>query len=115
MMIKKDIFTEINGFDESFRLIFNDVDLCLRAGERGYRTVYNPNVVLFHHEGKSRGKFNPESDIKLGYDRFIKYIDKGDPFYNPRLSRAWRIPAFRKKWEQNPGDRIEKIIKYEWY
>ncbi len=115
MLVRRDVFKKINGFDEKFRLIFNDVDLCLRAEKKGYRTVYNPDVVLIHHEGKTRGRFNPESDIKLAFDRFYNYIDKGDPFYNPGLSRAYRMPVLRKKWEQEPNKRIKDIIKYEWY
>jgi GT2 family glycosyltransferase len=115
MLIKKDLFTEINGFDERLGLIFNDVDLCIRAREKGYRSVYNPDVVLIHHEGKTRGKLNPEADIVLGSERFKEYICKGDPYYHPRLSRAWRVPTLKRKWEQKPGERVEKILKYQWY
>ncbi len=115
LMIRKDVFTELNGFDERFSLIFNDVDLCLKAWKNGYRTVYNPEVVLIHQEGKTREKYNPKSDIILGYERFKKYIEAGDPFYNPRLSRAYRIPTVRKGWEQTPIARVKKIIKFTWY
>jgi len=115
MLVRRDVFTMIHGFDEAFELVFGDVDLCLRAGEKGYRIVYDPKAVLYHHEGRTRGRFNPEADILLAYDRFKKQINLGDPFYNPGLSRAWRIPVLRKRWEQDPGERIENIIKFKWF
>ncbi len=115
MLVRRDVYLEVNGFDEAFELVFGDVDLCLRIRNKGYRVVYNPDVVLIHHEGKTRGKYHPGSDIKLGYKRFIKIIKSGDPYYHPLLSRAWRIPVVRKCWEQEPTERIESIIKFGWY
>jgi GT2 family glycosyltransferase len=115
MLIRKEVFSELKGFDEKFVLIFNDVDLCLRAWKKGYRTVYNPEVVLLHHEGSTREKYNPSSDVLLGYERFQKCIEAGDPYFNPNLSRAIRIPTTKKKWESDPLSRIEKIIKFDWY
>jgi len=103
MLVRRDVFTMIHGYDEAFELVFGDVDLCLRAWEKGYRIVYDPDAVLYHHEGKTRGRFNPEADILLAYDRFKQQINLGDPFYNPRLSRAWRIPVLRKRWNRIRG------------
>jgi GT2 family glycosyltransferase len=115
MFVRRDAYIKVNGFDEDFKLIFGDVDLCLRIRENGYRIVYDPDVVLIHFEGKTRGRFNPGSDIKLGYTRFIEDIKNGDPYYHPGLSRAYRIPIYRAPWEQDPIKRIQNIIKYHWY
>ena len=54
MMIRADVFNEVGGFDESFPIIFNDVDLCFKVRARGYLIVYTPYAVLYHHEGISR-------------------------------------------------------------
>jgi GT2 family glycosyltransferase len=115
MLVRRDAYKKVDGFDEAFELIFGDVDLCLRVKEKGYRIVYDPDVVLIHYEGKTRGRLNPETDIKLGYTRFTKYIENGDPYYPPGLSRAYRLPVNRKQWEENPVERIKNIIEYEWY
>jgi len=115
MMIRKSVYDELHGFDEGFQLIFSDVDFCLRAINKGYRVVYNPDVQLIHHEGISRGKHNPKGDIELGYQRFLSYIKNGDPFLNSNISRAWRKPTFRRTWEQQPDNRVKGIIQYHWY
>jgi GT2 family glycosyltransferase len=115
MLVRRDAYLKVDGFDDAFELIFGDVDLCLRVKEKGYRIVYDPDVVLIHYEGKTRGRLNPEADVRLGYARFIEDIRNGDPFYHPELSRAFRLPVYRKQWEQSPVRRIENIIRYEWY
>ncbi len=55
MMVRRRLFEELGGFDESLPLVFNDIDFCLRALERGYRIVYTPYAELTHHESLTRG------------------------------------------------------------
>jgi GT2 family glycosyltransferase len=54
-MMRRDVFDEVGGFDDELAIAFNDVDLCLRIRAAGYRNIYLPHVVLYHHESKSRG------------------------------------------------------------
>ena len=49
MMMKKEVFEEVGGFEEELSVAFNDVDLCLRIGKAGYKIVYNPHVELYHY------------------------------------------------------------------
>lgn len=53
-MVKKKVFDEAGGFDELFRVEFNDIDFCLRLQELNYVNVYVPQVELFHYESASR-------------------------------------------------------------
>lgn len=56
LLVRADRFAAVGGMDaDTFAVDFNDVDLCLRLGERGWRTVYCAEAVLVHHESKSRG------------------------------------------------------------
>jgi glycosyltransferase involved in cell wall biosynthesis len=55
LMMRKSVFDEVGGFDESYRITYNDVDLCLRLHEKGYHNVYTPHVKLLHHESISVG------------------------------------------------------------
>jgi GT2 family glycosyltransferase len=48
-------FRAVGGFDERFRIAYNDVDLCLRLGKLGYETVYTPDALVFHAESATRG------------------------------------------------------------
>jgi len=112
MIVNKEIFWKVGGFDEQFQIAFGDIDFCLRLRDAGYRIVYTPDATLIHHEGKSRGKYIPAHDILVKRDYFLEKIKQGDPYYHPALSRAWRIPTLRRKWEQNPEERFLKIITY---
>jgi hypothetical protein len=50
------VFFEVGGLDEvNLPVSFNEVDLCLRVGHRGYRVVWTPFAELFHLESASRG------------------------------------------------------------
>ena len=55
IMMKKSVFTEINGFDEKFKVDLNDIDIILMILHSGYNIVYNPYVELYHFESKTRG------------------------------------------------------------
>ena len=52
---RKTVFDEVGGFDPSFALTCNDSDYCLRLGALGYKTIYDPAVVLYHLEFRTRG------------------------------------------------------------
>jgi GT2 family glycosyltransferase len=53
MMMPKRLVDQLNGFDERFFIWFEEVDLCLRVKRAGYQVVYNPEVEIIHHGGKS--------------------------------------------------------------
>jgi GT2 family glycosyltransferase len=51
MMIRRTMFRELGGFDETFFMEWEDLDLCWRAWLRGWRTLYVPDAVVRHHVG----------------------------------------------------------------
>jgi len=46
LMVRKDTFTEVGGFDEQLAIEFNDVDFCLKLKDKGYNNIYLPHVSL---------------------------------------------------------------------
>ncbi|BET59406.1 glycosyltransferase [Geobacter sp. 60473] len=56
MLVKQELFAELGGFDEGYVNGFEDVDFCLRAGERGRRILYTPESALIHFEETSEGR-----------------------------------------------------------
>jgi GT2 family glycosyltransferase/glycosyltransferase involved in cell wall biosynthesis len=102
MLIRREAFEEIGGFDESIAVGFGDVDLCLRVGQRGYRVVFCPYAQLVHHESYTRGTSNPNrdphpEDSALYHSKWKQLLQAGDPFYNPGFSLtstswAYRLP-----------------------
>lgn len=93
LMCRREVFEAIRGFDEELVVAYNDVDLCLKIVAKGYRNVYLPHVVLYHHESKTRGyEDTPEKQERLRREanviktRWQKFINN-DPCYSPNLTR----------------------------
>lgn len=53
MFIRKEIFNQPGGFDEKFFMYFEDIDLCKRVRNLGYKVLYYPEFVIKHFGGKS--------------------------------------------------------------
>ena len=89
MMMRRDVFDQVQGFDESFGIGFNDTDLCLRIGAAGYKILYDGYTILYHYESATRSQtkqvFHP-ADTKRMTRRWGHVLADGDPFYNPNLS-----------------------------
>ncbi|WP_343349893.1 glycosyltransferase [Pseudomonas sediminis] len=86
LVLRKDLYQSVGGFDEeNFTITFNDVDLCLRIHEKGYRNLYTPYAELYHHESKTRGLMAFQSEEDYFSERWKSYIQH-DTAYNPNLS-----------------------------
>lgn len=106
LLVRKECFWSVGGFDEALAVAFNDVDLCYKLYEAGYYNVARNDVVLYHHESLSRGK-DGESEAKqqrllkekdLLYERHQSLYGR-DPFYHPYLTtdmlETEYAPAYR--------------------
>ena len=92
LLVRKAVYNEVNGLDESFAVAFNDVDFCLRVRQAGYRNVWTPYAVMIHHESVSRGyEDNPEKIARFNGE-VARMIDRWgdvlmhDPAYSPNLT-----------------------------
>lgn len=88
LMIKKSLFEQVGGFDESLAYSFNDVDLCLRLREKGYVIIYTPHAQLYHYGTASRPYTEDNDEIRYFVKRWHDVILKGDPYYDQNLSRV---------------------------
>jgi GT2 family glycosyltransferase len=86
MMVRREVFDLVKGFDEQLPVIFNDVDLCLRIRQNEYTVLYTPHARLYHYEGSSRGRRNPKQDRQVFQERWVQLLTHGDPYYNPNLT-----------------------------
>lgn len=64
MAYRKDVFDSMGGFDEFFRVDYNDIDFCLRCVAKGFRVVFTPYAELYHFHNSS---FNRKHD--MGHER----------------------------------------------
>jgi hypothetical protein len=55
VLIPRNVFEEVGGFNESYTTAYQDVDLCLKISRAGYSIVQSQNSILLHHESASRG------------------------------------------------------------
>src|SRR5262249_17534225 len=77
MMVPRRVFEEIGGFDERLAVAFNDVDLCCRIRQHGYRIVYTPRALLYHLESASRRQLHPPEDEALMWRLWGDAIRRG--------------------------------------
>lgn len=94
LMVRRDVFTEVNGFSESYAVAYNDVDFCLKVLSAGYRNLYTPFAELIHYESKTRGEdTSPEKQSRLDTEKLLllqgwQELLARDPYYNPNLTRS---------------------------
>jgi GT2 family glycosyltransferase len=86
MMVERAKFMAAGGFDDSFVVAGNDVDLCLRLTAAGFRSLCVPHARLLHDESRSRGAHIDPADFVRSAERYGQFRTVGDPFYNPNLS-----------------------------
>lgn len=90
LMTRRSVFDEVGGFDETLEIGFNDTDLCLRIGARGYRVLYDGDVVIRHYESATRNAaealLKHPADTAAFEARWRAPIAAGDPFYSPHFA-----------------------------
>ena len=85
MMLRRSVWHAVAGMDERLRVAYNDVDLCLRIGERGWRNIYTPLAELTHAESSSRGSLHPEVDEAFYQQRWGRPRTCADPFFTTSI------------------------------
>jgi len=91
LMVERAKFEAVGRFDaENLPVDLNDVDLCLRLGAQGWRTICNSEVVLIHHQSASRGGGLRLQQVYERERRFFREkwraTIRDDPYFNPGLS-----------------------------
>ena len=111
MLISRGCRQAVGDFDEAnFAIAYNDVDYCLRAYDRGYRTVWTPFACLYHHESATRGaergpakqeRFDREKENLRRIHGTTDFVDPatspfhGRGFSTPKLARPDHLPPAR--------------------
>jgi GT2 family glycosyltransferase len=92
LLVRRDVFDAVNGFDEGLTVAFNDVDFCLRVRAAGYRNVWTPRASLIHHESVSRGRDLTPSKARRFAGEYATMHRRwaadmlADPYYSPHLT-----------------------------
>jgi GT2 family glycosyltransferase len=109
-MMRKDVFRQLGGYDERFRLSFQDVVLCMEAWTAGYRVVYTPFARLVHHESYTRKREDSAEDMELlaRYLRSTGFVE--DPYCHPELDPKSLIPTVRPPFDPSPRQVIRDYV-----
>ncbi len=89
--LRRRVFEKVDGFDEQFSICYNDVDLCLRIQDAGFRNAWTPHAQLYHHENISVAERNEtqarvyDFEAQLMRKRYGKRL-LNDPAYNPNFA-----------------------------
>jgi GT2 family glycosyltransferase len=112
MLVRRSAFVATGGFDEAdLKVAFNDVDLCIKLRNAGYRIIYAPDVICEHRESMSRGNDFVEDELS----RFMRenevmrnrwhHVLPFDPFYNRHFAREGGL--YRDLRCLDPKDEIQ--------
>jgi len=93
LLVRRSVYEQVGGLDEeNLAVAFNDVDLCLKVREAGYRNLWTPYAELYHYESLSRGA-DDNNKKRARARREAEYMRKrwgevldSDPAYNPNLT-----------------------------
>ncbi len=123
LVVRRQLFEEVGGLNETdIAIAFNDIDLCLRIRERGYRNLWTPYAELYHQESASRG-YEDTAEKKIRFEREHKYMTRrwgkillNDPAYNPNLALDKEIfslaipPRVTKPWAVGFGVELQSDV-----
>ncbi|SFK77593.1 glycosyltransferase [Methylorubrum salsuginis] len=99
VMVRRADFEAIRGFDETYPVNYNDIDLCLRLHERGLRTVYCAEACLHHYESQNRIPVVDPGEQARFRRRWGALLAR-DPYYPDAFGT--RPPAFALDAERFP-------------
>lgn len=93
LMVKKSLYEELGGLDETFQVALNDVDFCLRLRRKGLLNIFTPFAELYHYESKSRGFENSaekqkryQQEVDIFREKWKAELEAGDTYFNPNFS-----------------------------
>jgi|694.fasta_scaffold02440_18 GT2 family glycosyltransferase len=108
MLVRRDAFEAVGGFDEQFPDDYNDIDLCLRLRRAGLAIVYQPHVQATHKEGRTR------TAKETAKDAFIarwQHAFSCDPFYHPHLAVTdFRPDGLGRLWRQRKTVALAELL-----
>ena len=119
MLMKKEAYDRVGGFDEKLQVSFNDVEICFHLHTLGYRNVCCNNTYLYHHESLSRGadaglekvrRLHEERDYLYGkYPQLWNY----DPYYSSLFVRDVLDDGFENACRFEESRVSERVVPVE--
>jgi GT2 family glycosyltransferase len=108
MLVRRDAFEAVGGFDEQFPDDYNDIDLCLRLRAAGFSIVYQPHARATHWEGRTRTAKETAKEVFVARWR---HAFAHDPFYHPHLAQTdFRPDGLERLWRQRKAVALGDLL-----
>jgi GT2 family glycosyltransferase len=88
LMVRRSLLQQLGGLDEEFFMYFEDVDLCRRLRQRGFRVRHLAEAEIIHFIGRSSGRDHERLQLVWEFGR-IRYIEKHFSPVKRRLMKGW--------------------------
>jgi hypothetical protein len=129
LLMRKDIYNEIDGMYEGLAVAYNDVDLCFRLYEKGLNNVQRNDVVLYHHESLSRGDDmqderkldrlkNEQKELYTRHRALYKHdpyigtiLNSGEPEYSCRWLEGYELVNIFDSYTLTEGKKLPPVGK----
>jgi GT2 family glycosyltransferase len=107
MLVRADVFEQLEGFDEGMVSPYSELDLCLRARKLGFKVIQDAYAVVYHSASKEHSP-TPGPEMRQFFIRYAGDVMAGDPFYSPNLSTNRADMALHAV--RNAGKRPRAIV-----
>ena len=94
LMVRSEALAQVGGFDERFFMYSEELDLCKRIKQAGWRVVYDPNAIVIHYEGRSSGQVSTARYIHFNRSKVLYYRKYFGPIW-AELLRQFLLLEFR--------------------
>mgnify|MGYP002622620664 CR=1 FL=1 len=98
MMMRKNVFEEIEGFDEKFFLFYEDADMCKRLTDKGYKIYFYPGSDIIHYKGENVNREFTGKTYFYSKQSQVYYYKKHNPISDRILLRIYLIAKFSYKY-----------------
>lgn len=114
MLVRRSVYKAVGGMDpENLKVLYNDIDLCFKAGEAGYRTVWTPHVTVIHLEHKSLDVEKQQFDLSPAIA--TRNIKSRDYMHNRWKDMIANDPAYNRHLTLCRGDfSVDPVLVADW-
>lgn len=111
LWMDKALFQKLGGFDESYFMYYEDIDLCLRAGKTGQKTWYCPRPEVLHLHGASAAECPETARVAYRQSQLL-YTRKHRPAWEGAFVKSYLLARSGLEWTLGilRSDRVSQSI-----
>ena len=97
LMVRREVLAQVGGFDEGYFMYSEELDLCRRIKDAGWRIVYLPTAEIIHLEGKSSEQVVAARHIRFQTSK-VRYFRKFHGRGQAEALRVFILASFAVEW-----------------